>query len=692
MALTNSRPLNLLDNGENDILHNSTSPIFQFSMTPSLAGSMTSNSPNNSTTPSSAFGTTTTTNNNSSSNSNSTTTTTTNNNSSIISPISNITNKMANTTTAGSNSVNNIPEINNSLSSGSDIVNINDINPPVSENTMNDVMTHLNTTAQTTPTSTSSAGPNKNSLSLSTTNNINSISATTSTTVTSSSSSSSTSKKSNNTKAAVSNNPLNNPIVEISKLIPVTGERPRPVEDKTQFDDDVLFAVFIILYEMDPEQNGMTVKQLCDYLLIKHPEMSNLSTKLSNLISAKLNAYVKKIEKGEKTLIYAISREWSAASPRRMLYIYRGILAPDYKEQAQLVASKLKKQMAANIITTSTDKNNNNDKSNKKNSNNGKNNNNNNNNNLITSFNNIPQNVDLTSFDATNYNYRQANNLNFTFPPEFNIPYSTSPVSATLNNTSHEDNHNNINMNYDQNNNILINNIHDNENMSFNEAMKSNKKNGSQGNTKKRAANDMTTIGVTNKNNKKNNDSIKSPNKRPKTSNIDSSYSSNSSISTNQSMATDSQSTIVSTVATINNDKSNGSGNGNGLINIPTNSDRSESNYITAVAAAPRISKYLPRSNFSTPNNSSTNIHQLLTLQTPILNSRSQSKLAEKNNGGTVTLGSDTTANDNNNYNDESQEQKHKEEYWINMVRSGFLTRDISKPESISIDDLDSMF
>ncbi|KAK5782005.1 hypothetical protein RI543_000491 [Arxiozyma heterogenica] len=55
MALTNSRPLNLLDNGENDILHNSTSPIFQFSMTPSLAGSMTSNSPNNSTTPSSAF-------------------------------------------------------------------------------------------------------------------------------------------------------------------------------------------------------------------------------------------------------------------------------------------------------------------------------------------------------------------------------------------------------------------------------------------------------------------------------------------------------------------------------------------------------------------------------------------------------------------------------------------------------------
>lgn len=663
MALTNSRPLNLLDNGENDILHNSTSPIFQFNMTPSLAGSMTSNSPNNITTP-------------------------TNNNTGILSPINNTTNKMANTTTAGSNSVNNIPEINNSLSSGPDIVNINDINPPVSENTMNDVMTPLNITAQTTPTSTPSAGPNKNPLSLSTTNNTDSISATTSTTVTSSSN---TSKKSNNTKTAVANNPLNNPIVEISKLIPVTGERPRPVEDKTQFDDDVLFAVFIILYEMDPEQNGMTVKQLCDYLLVKHPEMSNLSTKLSNLISAKLNAYVKKIEKGEKTLIYAISREWSAASPRRMLYIYRGILAPDYKEQAQLVASKLKKQMAANIITTPTDKSNNNDKSNKKNNNNGKNNNNNDNS-LITSFNNIPQNVDFTSFDAANCNYRQVNNLNFTFPPEFNIPYSTSPVSATLNNTSHEDNHNNINMSYDQNNSILINNIHDNENMSFNEAMKSNKKNGSQGNTKKRAANDMTMVAMTNKNNKTNNDSIKSPNKRQKASNIDSSYSSSSSISTNQSIATDSQPTITSTVATINNDKSNGGGNGNRIINIPTNSDRGESNYITAVAAAPRISKYLPRSNFSTPNNSSTNIHQLLTLQTPILNSRSQSKLDEKNNGNTITLGSDTTANGNNDYSEGSQEQKHKEEYWINMVRSGFLTRDISKPESISIDDLDSMF
>ena len=113
-----------------------------------------------------------------------------------------------------------------------------------------------------------------------------------------------------------------NPLLEISKLIPVTGERPKPDNRDSPLDDDVLHAVFLILWEMDPNQQGMTVKQLCDLLLQKHPDMSNLSTKLSNLISAKLNAYVKKIEKGEKTLIYALSREWSNSSPRRLSLIH----------------------------------------------------------------------------------------------------------------------------------------------------------------------------------------------------------------------------------------------------------------------------------------------------------------------------------------------------------------------------------
>lgn len=115
----------------------------------------------------------------------------------------------------------------------------------------------------------------------------------------------------------------------ISTTIPVTGERPKPEEDKS-LEDSVLYAIFLILYEKDPEGKGMTVKQICDILVEKHPEMAKLSTKTSNLVSAKLNAYVKRVEKGEKDLIYALSREWADASPKRMVYVYRGLLAPDY--------------------------------------------------------------------------------------------------------------------------------------------------------------------------------------------------------------------------------------------------------------------------------------------------------------------------------------------------------------------------
>ena len=128
--------------------------------------------------------------------------------------------------------------------------------------------------------------------------------------------------------------------VSISKTIPVTGERPKPTDEHPILnEDDVLYAIFVILWESDPNQQGMTVKQLCDLLLEKHPDMNNLSTKLSNLISAKLNAYVKKVEKGEKGLLYALSREWSDASPRRMVYIYRGILAADYEKHAHAAAA-----------------------------------------------------------------------------------------------------------------------------------------------------------------------------------------------------------------------------------------------------------------------------------------------------------------------------------------------------------------
>lgn len=142
-------------------------------------------------------------------------------------------------------------------------------------------------------------------------------------------------------KRSATSSPLPNtgPTSELSRLVPVTGQRPKPTKKDLAMDDDILLAIFIILYERDPDQVGVTVKQLCDYLVDKHPDMAGASTKLSNLISAKLNAYVKKVEKGEKTLKYALSRQWSEGSPRRMVYVYRGVLAPDYKSHTQSLSN-----------------------------------------------------------------------------------------------------------------------------------------------------------------------------------------------------------------------------------------------------------------------------------------------------------------------------------------------------------------
>ncbi|SCU82213.1 LAFA_0C09824g1_1 [Lachancea sp. 'fantastica'] len=138
--------------------------------------------------------------------------------------------------------------------------------------------------------------------------------------------------KRSNTSSPV---PSSGGVSELSITVPVTGQRPKPIKKDLSMDDDILLAIFVILYEKDAQQKGVTVKQLCDYVAEKHPDMAGASTKLSNLISAKLNAYVKKVEKGEKTLKYALSRQWSEGSPRRMVYVYRGVLASDYKAHTQ---------------------------------------------------------------------------------------------------------------------------------------------------------------------------------------------------------------------------------------------------------------------------------------------------------------------------------------------------------------------
>ncbi|ODV81612.1 uncharacterized protein CANTADRAFT_24491 [Suhomyces tanzawaensis NRRL Y-17324] len=134
----------------------------------------------------------------------------------------------------------------------------------------------------------------------------------------------------------------------ISTTIPVTGEKPRPEQkNDPSLEDDVLYAIFVILYEKDPLGSGMTVKQICDILVEQHPEMANLSTKTSNLVSAKLNAYVKRVEKGENNLKYALSRDWADASPKRMVYVYRGLLADDFQAHVKKLQEMQKQDQSS---------------------------------------------------------------------------------------------------------------------------------------------------------------------------------------------------------------------------------------------------------------------------------------------------------------------------------------------------------
>ena len=145
-----------------------------------------------------------------------------------------------------------------------------------------------------------------------------------------------------NPKKTKKNKPLSRaPIATgISTNIPVTGEKPKPIQEgDASLDDNVLYKIFLILFEKDPKEEGMTVKQLCEMLETLHPELVNMSSKTSNLVSAKLNAYIKKLEKADLTLQYAISREWADASPKRMVYKYRGLLAPGWEK----VMEELKK-------------------------------------------------------------------------------------------------------------------------------------------------------------------------------------------------------------------------------------------------------------------------------------------------------------------------------------------------------------
>ena len=75
----------------------------------------------------------------------------------------------------------------------------------------------------------------------------------------------------------------------------------------------------------------MTVKHITDVLDEKYPQFTKNTGKVSNLVSAKINSYIKRLEAGQTSLRYAISRDWGTNTPKRMLYRYRGILAPGWE-------------------------------------------------------------------------------------------------------------------------------------------------------------------------------------------------------------------------------------------------------------------------------------------------------------------------------------------------------------------------
>ncbi|CCE64494.1 hypothetical protein TPHA_0H02910 [Tetrapisispora phaffii CBS 4417] len=416
--------------------------------------------------------------------------------------------------------------------------------------------------------------------------------------------------------------------IVFSKIIPVTDERPMPTDRSSPLDDEVLHRVFIILWEKDPDQKGMTVKQLCDHLLEKNPEMSNLSTKLSNLISAKLNAYVKKIEKGEKTLTYALFRDWSDSSPRRMLYVYKGILRSDYKEHAQAALAKIRQQqqLEEKLNPKDDDKKLASRKDSKKNSKAENKKVMKNDDKILGSLSSVNGEINSNQFlvDQNNVSFGQkismANNINFTLSNDFNIPYSTSPVSANL--TPRGPARLNSPM------------VSPSSTVTSNQSPKKN----SVYNKKRPSVSDDLEKGG------------KGDNKKQKVVN-----------------------------SKLNNEQSVSNSNSNGISTM----NGSPVPYITAAAAAPKLSKYSTKDGFKSNSASSIGflsaIQKVITTQTPIEPSSDSSRQSSNCSTGPSTPGGGT----NNSVAISS---------WVQKVRSGFLIQDIESPETLSLEDLDSFF
>lgn len=473
----------------------------------------------------------------------------------------------------------------------------------------------------------------------------------------------------------------NNIMIELSKMIPVTGERPKPTERTEPLDDDVLHAVFLILWELDADQQGMTVKQICDHLLVRHPDMSNLSTKLSNLISAKLNAYVKKIEKGEKTMTYALSREWSNSSPRRMLYIYRGILAADYKKHAQAASEQLRKQQELSEQTAGKKKAGSIDLSADS---------------PLTDISSSSDNASInggglppgiaTSANPAAMQFSAGVSSGFTFSPDFNIPYSTSPVSVNLSPA-----------------------VEDQESLSptstpskLNERKRplSKDENGKTANIPtNKGGSQISSDKATSKGN---------GNKKQKVKN--SNETNNNNDNNSNGLTTSGSSTSLTAAPAIRNVGQNSSSSSTAP---STNTGSGSGNYITAAAAAPRLSRSSSsKGSFKSSSQTSASalaaIQKVITTQLPIEVtstrtppfSRSASIVGNKS----PSTSSESSSNDSNittpSSVDEAKSLYSTNPYsnehpanamWFKIVREGFLTSDIDPPESLSLEDLENI-
>lgn len=119
-----------------------------------------------------------------------------------------------------------------------------------------------------------------------------------------------------------------------------------------------------------------------------------------------------------------------------------------------------------------------------------------------------------------------------------------------------------------------------------------------------------------------------------------------------------------------------GVSNGNNTTTTPANStgvsasSHKQSSYITAVAAAPRISKLLPKSG---------------------IRSNISNHIPHNGNNSLVTMFHQTPCSPKMESESISEDGMSEDNAWLKIVREGFLTKDIQSPESISLDELDSI-